>query len=207
MQITNGSKRNQSGLTTGRTSKKEKMALGAIAQENAPKGECRSGRPTGRKTGGRPTKRTPETVARIAEAISFGLTNEEAAAIVGIDDDTLTEWNKVPEFSGAIRSAVATRKLARLKRIEAGAQGWQGTAWALERQHLERLARPEIQLTLGRVSADSQQREHTLLWLNRELPSIERIVQSEPEERNLESETTVTDHRSLEELDLSFDPE
>ena len=206
MQINNRSKKHPSSLTTRRT-KNRKLALGPVSREIAPKARCRSADPDGKHPGGRPTKRTPELTARIAEAISFGLTNEEAAAIVGIDDDTLTEWNKVPEFSGAIKSAVATRKLTRLKRIEAGAPGWQGTAWALERQHPERFARPEIQLTLGRVSADSQNREHTLLWLNKELPSIERIVQSQPEERNLESETAGTDHGFLEDLDLSFDPE
>ena len=99
--------------------------------------------------GGRPTKRTPEITARIVEAISFGLTDEEAAALVGIDDDTLTQWRKIPEFSGALKTAVATRKLARLKRIEAGAPGWQGVAWALERQYPERFARPEVQFNLS----------------------------------------------------------
>jgi hypothetical protein len=80
-------------------------------------------------------------------------------------------------------------------------------AWALGLQHPERFARPEIQLTLGRASADSQKQEHTLLWLNKELPSIERIVESQPQERKWESEPTGTDHRTLEDLDLSFDPE
>jgi hypothetical protein len=32
----------------------------------------------------------------------------------------------------------------RLERIEAGEQGWQGTAWALERLHPARFARPEV---------------------------------------------------------------
>ena len=185
MQIPNGRKRHPNGLTTRRTNNGE-IVLEAVVEEITPKVRRTSTGPDGKHPGGRPTKRTPELSARIAEAISFGLTNQEAAAIVGIDDDTLTEWNKVLEFSGAIKSAVAARKLTGLKRIEAGAPGWQGTAWALERQHPERFARPEIQLTLGRASADSQNRERTLLWLNRELPSIERIVQSQPEERNLE---------------------
>jgi hypothetical protein len=67
--------------------------------------------------GGRPSKRTPEITEQICEAISYGLTDEEVAAKVGIDDSTLTCWKKIPEFSGAIKKAVATRKLARLKRI------------------------------------------------------------------------------------------
>jgi Bacteriophage CII protein len=75
--------------------------------------------------GGRPTKRTPEITDQISEAISYGLTDEEVAAMVGIDDSTLTRWKKDPEFCGAIKRAVAMRKLDRLKRIESGAIGWQ----------------------------------------------------------------------------------
>jgi hypothetical protein len=41
---------------------------------------------------GRPTKQTKQIVAQIAEAISFGLTNDEAAD-AGIDDITFVRWN------------------------------------------------------------------------------------------------------------------
>src|SRR6478672_3030602 len=174
MQIPNGRKRHPSGLTTRRTNNGE-IVLEGVVEEITPKVRRTSTGPDGKHPGGRPTKRTPELTTRIAEAISFGLTDEEAAAIVGIDDLTLTRWRKIPEFCRAIKSAVAARKLTRLKRIDAGEPGWQGTAWSLERQYPERFARPEIQLNFGRVSADSQKRENTLLWLNRELPSIERI--------------------------------
>jgi hypothetical protein len=98
----------------------------------------------GRVGEGRPTKRTPEVVVKIAEAVAVGLTDEEAALLAGINPDTMTEWRKVPEFSGAIKRATAQRLLARLGRIEAGEQGWQGTAWALERLYPERFARPEV---------------------------------------------------------------
>ena len=56
----------------------------------------------------------------------------------------MTEWRKDPEFSGAIKRATAQRLLLRLERIEAGEQGWQGTAWALERLYPQRFARPEV---------------------------------------------------------------
>ena len=87
----------------------------------------------GRAGEGRPTKRTPEVVAKIAKAVSIGLTDGEAALLAGINPDTMTEWHKDAEFSGAIKRATAQRLLLRLERIEAGEQGWQGTAWALER--------------------------------------------------------------------------
>ena len=38
----------------------------------------------------------------------------------------------------------AQRLRRRLTRIEAGGQGWQGTAWALERLYPARFARPEV---------------------------------------------------------------
>jgi hypothetical protein len=82
--------------------------------------------------------------AKIAEAVATGLTDEEAALLAGINPDTMTEWRKDPEFSGAIKKATAQRLLLRLERIEAGEQGWQGTAWALERLYPHRFSRPEV---------------------------------------------------------------
>jgi hypothetical protein len=82
---------------------------------------------------GRPSKRSPEVVATIAAAIASGLTDREAGIVAGIRHDTMTEWRKDPEFSEAVEKATAERLLLRLERIEAGEQGWQGTAWALER--------------------------------------------------------------------------
>jgi hypothetical protein len=98
----------------------------------------------GRVGEGRPTKRTPEVMAKIAEAVAIGLTDEEAALLAGINPDTMTEWHKDAKFSGAIKRATAQRLLLRLERIEAGEQGWQGTAWALERIYPHRFARPEV---------------------------------------------------------------
>ena len=74
----------------------------------------------GRVGEGRPTKRTPEVVAKLAEAVAIGLTDEEAALLAGINPDTMTEWRKDPEFSGAIKRATAQRLKLRLERIEAG---------------------------------------------------------------------------------------
>ena len=43
---------------------------------------------------GRPTKRTPEAVAKIAEAVAIGLTDREAGILAGINPDTMTEWRR-----------------------------------------------------------------------------------------------------------------
>jgi hypothetical protein len=77
----------------------------------------------GRLGEGRPTKRTPEVVAKIAEAVAIGLTDREAGIVAGIRHDTMTEWRKDPEFSEAIEKATAERLLLRLERIEAGETG------------------------------------------------------------------------------------
>jgi hypothetical protein len=65
----------------------------------------------------------------------------------------MTEWRKDPEFSEAIERATAQRLLLRLGRVEAGEQGWQGTAWALERLHPARFARPEVMNQIAVVNA------------------------------------------------------
>ena len=131
--------------------------------------------------GGRPSKRTPEITDKICDAISYGLTDEEVAAMVGIDDSTLTCWKKIPEFSGAIKKAVALRKLDRLKRIEKGEPGWQGTAWAMERMYPKEFSRPEVQLQYklaenaaktGGASISAEE----LDWLNGEGPRIRELV-------------------------------
>ena len=56
---------------------------------------------------------------------------------------------KDPEFSGAIKNAVAARLVKRLERIESGANGWQGTAWIVERLMPNRYSRPEVQISLN----------------------------------------------------------
>jgi hypothetical protein len=103
----------------------------------------------GRLSEGAPTKKTPQMIAQISEAISFGLTDEETCNFVGIDPDTLMLWKKDPEFFGAIKSAIAKRLVLRLKKIETGADGWQGCAWLTERLMPQRYSKPEILLSLN----------------------------------------------------------
>jgi hypothetical protein len=69
---------------------------------------------------------------------------ESVEILAGIRHDTMTEWRKDPEFSEAIEKATVERLLQRLERIKSGEQGWQGTAWALERIYPHRFARPEV---------------------------------------------------------------
>src|SRR5262249_36918236 len=131
----------------------------------------------GRQSEGRPTKRTPDMVARISEAISLGLTDEETAALVRITPPTLTDWKKDPEFLGAIKSAVAARMVKRLKRIENGVVGWQGSAWLNERLMPNRYAKPEVQISLN-AGADASGNRLTLTLNLEEAQRLSR--ESEP---------------------------
>ena len=100
---------------------------------------------------GRPSER-PRWLRKIAEAISRGLNDEETAALVGIERNTLINWKKDPEFLGTIKGAVAARMVKRLKQIETGANGWQGCAWLTERLFPTRYAKPEVQISLNTAS-------------------------------------------------------
>ena len=77
----------------------------------------------GRVGEGRPTKRTPEVVARIAEAVAIGLTDEEAALLAGIDPDTMTEWRKHDSRKGQSSSTKARRQLEAYRGPSDGRRG------------------------------------------------------------------------------------
>jgi hypothetical protein len=106
-------------------------------------------RSNGKHPGGRPSKRTPERVKKIAELIAAGLPDEYACAVAGINRDTLWQWKNDPEYneySDVIKAAVGARLIKRLSFVDSGLPGWQGAAWMIERIHAKHFCRPEIQL-------------------------------------------------------------
>jgi hypothetical protein len=90
----------------------------------------------------------------------------------------LTRWKKDAEFCGAIKRAVAMRKLDRLKRIEKGEPGWQGTAWAMERLYPKEFSRPEVRLQYKAAEEAKETRDSLQIvdWLNGEAPRIRELV-------------------------------
>ena len=100
----------------------------------------------GRLGEGRPTKRTPEMVAKIAEVIAMGLTDEEAALLAGVNPDTMTEWRKDPGVSGASRHRRAEARLQRAARSRR----------SLHRE-LRRARHSAVKKELHRVAMDSAQ--------------------------------------------------
>jgi len=103
----------------------------------------------GRLSEGRPTKQTDVVVTKIAASLALGLSDDEAAAIAGINEVTLTRWKRDQEFCRKIKNAVSTRLAMRLSKIESGTEGWQGTAWLLERLYPTRFSKPEVQISLS----------------------------------------------------------
>lgn len=86
---------------------------------------------------GRKTKYTPETVAKIIQAIDMGATFELAAGYGGISTSTFYDWvEKKSEFSDALKLAEGRAAVKWLAKIEAAAsEQWQAAAWKLERRY------------------------------------------------------------------------
>lgn len=86
---------------------------------------------------GRPTKYTPETVAKLCQAIELGATYQMACNYAGIDDTTFTKWKQTkPELVARVRAAEGKAAVKWLAKIEAAAADhWQAAAWKLERRY------------------------------------------------------------------------
>jgi hypothetical protein len=99
---------------------------------------------------GRPSKLTALVIAKIAEAISYGLTDQEAADLVDVNIAQLTRWKRDrPHFRAAIKKQCQERLLFRLKTVEKGGPNWCGCAWILERMYPTRFSKPEVQLNIN----------------------------------------------------------
>ena len=68
----------------------------------------------GRVGEGRPTKRTPEAVAAISQAIAQGLTDREAGLLAGVRHGTMTEWRRrpLPAVGSVINATTPARVVA-----------------------------------------------------------------------------------------------
>lgn len=86
---------------------------------------------------GRRSKYTPETVAKIVEAIKLGATYELAAGYAGISVDTVARWQaQYADFADKLREAEGRSAVMWLAKIEAAANiDWKAAAWKLERRH------------------------------------------------------------------------
>lgn len=101
---------------------------------------------------GRPSKLTPERIARLIDALRAGHTRETAATLAGIGRSTFNAWlaaakepSADPElqaFSDAVKSAEIEAEDALLGIIRAAtSKHWQAAAWILERRSPDRWGR------------------------------------------------------------------
>ena len=73
---------------------------------------------------GRPTKKTPETIARLLDALQTGHTRRASCALANISDETLSNWQAEDlDFLEAVKTAEHLAEAARVARIEAAAVG------------------------------------------------------------------------------------
>ena len=118
---------------------------------------------------GRPLKLTPETQARIVEAVELGATWERAADAAGVGASTLGLWRRRGEagevpysaFLAALKRAEGAGVERALRVIRKAAEGgaWQASAWLLERRYpadYGRRSEVAVQASAARAStADS----------------------------------------------------
>ena len=100
--------------------------------------------------GGRPTRYTPERVAKILQAIRVGATQRAAAAYAGIDDSTIMRWkHKYPSLATAINEAEGAAMVGWLAKIEQAANegAWQAAAWKLERRYPHEYGRSAVEVS------------------------------------------------------------
>lgn len=96
---------------------------------------------------GRPSKRTPEIEAAIAECLRLGMTIPQTCDACGVSQTQFRNWRKhYRDFQELVRRAEAEAVKLNLAVIQAAAasgRSWQAAAWFLERKHPEQWAKTE----------------------------------------------------------------
>lgn len=85
------------------------------------------------------SKKTPEVLEAIINAVRNGAYAKHAAQAVNIDESTLYDWrNADPDFDQAVKAAAAARTNEGIRAIaDHGERNWQAWAWLLERTQPE----------------------------------------------------------------------
>lgn len=105
---------------------------------------AKNGEKTAKGKGGRPPTLTLEKVKAVGDLIAMGLTEEQACRAEGVNPSTFgPACSRNPEFGNALKDAQAHFLKSAVRLIASGVQGWQGTAWLLERRHKAQFARVE----------------------------------------------------------------
>jgi len=97
------------------------------------------------------SKRTPETIERICEALRAGNTRKASAHGAGISHETFYRWIEDPDVRERVQKAEAEAEKRAVRIIQdAMPKTWQSAAWWLERR------RPDWRLEAKHQDPDSQ---------------------------------------------------
>ena len=98
--------------------------------------------------GGRPSKKTPDRVTNLLEAIARGLPYEAACALSGLSFRTFCDWRRQdPSFAQKVDHAGAQPIKRHLQLLEKAAPNHPKISmWFLERRDPEHWGSPEVQL-------------------------------------------------------------
>lgn len=151
----------------------------------------------------RPTKLTPDTQAKIEQAIKLGATYELAAQYAGIHYDTFNNWRKrgeaelkrregnvkadtklwnqeqpFVELYEAVKKAEGLAVVGWLAKIEAAANdgNWQAAAWKLERRYPSDYNRNRVEHT-GKDGGVIETK-HTVTFENLSDDDLDNLIQS-----------------------------
>lgn len=97
---------------------------------------------------GRPKAITKAIEKQIANLFFLAFTDAEVALFTGINVSTI-QRARAGTFCIAIKRAEIAREAAYRQKIMDGKEGWQGTAWSMERKHPMQFSRPEIQFQIN----------------------------------------------------------
>lgn len=102
---------------------------------------------------GRPLMLNDIAAKLICDAVAAGNTRRCAAALASISYSTLKNWiragrhgeERFLEFLARLEKADAMAEAGAVMTVRSGAQGWQGSAWWLERRRRRMWRRPPVE--------------------------------------------------------------
>jgi hypothetical protein len=126
---------------------------------------------------GRRTKRTPETAAKICEAIRKGVTYKLACDYAGICFETFNEWRKAdPAFSDQVKDAEGEGVVELIDIIRQSArENWTAAAWILERRYPQDYGR-RVHEHQGK---DGEELKFAVTWATASVPKADEGEGSE----------------------------
>jgi hypothetical protein len=137
-------------------------------------------RRSGKRRGGRPTKRRPDIVEQFLKLVRAGNYQRDAARGCGLGESTVMEWKREnPEFADACKKAEAEAIAWHVANIQKAAKhSWQASAWYLERKCPYHWGKRDASLPGSEQESELPVVRRTIIWQSRrrEVPATEAPV-------------------------------